>query len=207
LIKGIDAENATLNKDLVLVHDDQSAQSSRSELVQENGVGRAVAFKDLALDQSGVGCLSSQILLDLLLGFAKCKGFRLCKEVAEQDLVMPSIRNRVVRFDGRNKISRYQLCSLMQAPAAGVLERFYIELKHTDRKNLKADLSPKFQRKKLDSRWQLVEAPPQIMGYYLGSAKSEEVQGTHSSLVGQSATIFRDGFAIRLHVLLLHVCE
>lgn len=55
LVVRVDTPDSTLNVNLVLVHGDQSSESSRVELLEHDAVGRLVAFKDLGLDECGVG--------------------------------------------------------------------------------------------------------------------------------------------------------
>jgi len=74
LIIRVDTPDSTLNVDLVLVHGDQSTKSSRVELLEHDTVGWLVAFKDLGLDEGGVGCCGSEFFTDLLLGLSECKG-------------------------------------------------------------------------------------------------------------------------------------
>lgn len=52
----------SLNKDLVLIHGDESAKGPRGEFVEQYRVGRPVAFEHLALHQGLVAGLSAQLL-------------------------------------------------------------------------------------------------------------------------------------------------
>lgn len=74
LIIRVDTPNSTLNVNLVLVHGDQSAKGSRVEFLEHDTVGWLVAFKDLGLDKSGVGCCGSKFFTDLLLGLSEREG-------------------------------------------------------------------------------------------------------------------------------------
>jgi hypothetical protein len=73
LIVRVDTPNSTLDLNLVLVHGDQSAESSRVEFLEHDAVGWLVAFKDLGLDESGVGSSGSEFFTDLLLSLSECE--------------------------------------------------------------------------------------------------------------------------------------
>ena len=47
LTERVDSPNATLNEDLVFVHDDEGSESLRSQLLEEYRVGGSVSFEDL----------------------------------------------------------------------------------------------------------------------------------------------------------------
>lgn len=80
LIIRVDTPDSTLNVDLVFVHGDQCTKGSRVEFLEHDAVGGLVAFKDLGLDESSVGCCVAEFFTDLLLGLSECKcpGDQLC---------------------------------------------------------------------------------------------------------------------------------
>lgn len=47
LVERVDSPNATLNEDLVFVHDDEGSESLGSQLLEEYRVGRSVSFENL----------------------------------------------------------------------------------------------------------------------------------------------------------------
>ena len=56
---------------LMLIHCDQSAQSSRRKLLEHDRVGRLVALEDLRLDQRRILGFGAKLFGDLGLRFAK----------------------------------------------------------------------------------------------------------------------------------------
>lgn len=74
LVVRVDTPDGTLHVDLVLVQCDQGTQGTGSKLLEHDAVGRLVALEDLGLDESSVGSGGSELLSDLLLGLAECKG-------------------------------------------------------------------------------------------------------------------------------------
>jgi hypothetical protein len=73
LIIRIDTPDSTLDVDLVFVHGDQSSEGTRVEFLEHDAVGGLVAFEDLGLDKSSVGCCIAKFFTDLLLGLSECE--------------------------------------------------------------------------------------------------------------------------------------
>ena len=122
----VEAENIPdhpLNKDLVLVHGNETSQRPGSDLFDKNGVGRPVSFKYLERNESGHLLIADpcplELLNDLLLCLSFHQRFGLGKEIGEEDGMV--ISDGIVTDGGRDEIAGDQFCSLMDQLIEGVL--------------------------------------------------------------------------------------
>lgn len=123
LVEAEDVPDCALYEDLVLVHGDQGTQGFRGQALEQDGVGRAVAFEHLERHQILdllQGFASSQELgFDLFLALAEGQCLGLGEEVGQQFRVV--VTDRVVA-DGRcQEITGDQLGALVDQLVEGVL--------------------------------------------------------------------------------------
>ena len=112
LVVRVDTPDSTLDVDLVLVQGDEGTKGTRGELLEHDRVGGLVALEDLGLDESGVGGLGTELVLDLLLGLAEGEGLGLSEEVGEKDLVVLAARDGVEGLNRGEEVTNVNLgCS------------------------------------------------------------------------------------------------
>jgi hypothetical protein len=117
----VDPPNATLNKDLVLVHYNERTESLGSQLLEQDRVRGSVTLEHLALPQSLVLCLFSQFLANGLFVLSESESFRLSEEVGEKDAVVKAVSNGVLGFDRSEEIGGNELGTLMDELVESVL--------------------------------------------------------------------------------------
>jgi len=93
----------------------------RRQLLEQDRVGRAVALKHLGLEQRLVRRLLSELLGDLLFSLAERERFGLGKEVGQEDPVVETAADRVLRLDRRQEVGRDELGALVDELVERVL--------------------------------------------------------------------------------------
>ena len=123
LVVAVDVPDNALREDLVFVHGDEGAERFRRNVVHHDGVGGLVAFEHLVRGEECDFFFALAVLAEFFLGLgerlAVHQGFRLCKEVAEQLLVM--VAHLVVAVGRGDEIARNHLGALVDQLVEGVL--------------------------------------------------------------------------------------
>lgn len=120
LIVRVDVPDGTLDKDLVFIHGNERTKSGRSQLLEQERVGRLVALEDLVRDNVFLD-VGTHLGTNLLLVLTDHQGFSLSKEVGQQNVVVNTVANRVESLDGGKEITRNHLGTLMDELIEGVL--------------------------------------------------------------------------------------
>lgn len=123
LVEAEDVPDCALYEDLVLVHGDQGAQGFRGQALEQDGVGRAVAFEHLERHQildllQGFAC-SQELGFNLFLALAEGQRLGLGEEVGQQFRMV--VTDRVVADGRRQEVAGDQLGALMDQLVEGVL--------------------------------------------------------------------------------------
>ena len=123
LVVAVDVPDNTLGEDLVFVHGNEGAQRFRRNVVHHDGVGRLVAFEHLVRGEECDFFFALAVLAEFFLslgeGLTVHQGFGLCKEVAEQLLVM--VADLVVAVGRGDEVARNHLGALVDELVEGVL--------------------------------------------------------------------------------------
>lgn len=123
LVVAVDVPDHALREDLVFVHGDEGAKAFRAHVVHHDGVRRLVAFEYLVRSEEcdfffGLAC-GAEFFLSLGEGLAVHQGFGLCKEVAEELLVM--VADLVVAVCRGDEVARNHLGALVDQLVESVL--------------------------------------------------------------------------------------
>ena len=123
LVVAVDVPDNALGEDLVFVHGDEGAERFRRNVVHHDGVGRLVAFEHLVRGEECDFFFALAVLAEFFLslgeGLAVHQGFGLCKEVAEQLLVV--VADLVVAVCRGDEVARNHLGALVDELVEGVL--------------------------------------------------------------------------------------
>ena len=123
LVVTVDVPDNALGEDLVFVHGDEGTERFRRNVVHHDGVGRLVAFEHLVRGEECDFLFALAVLAEFFLGLgerlAVHQGFGLCKEVAEQLLVV--VADLVVAVCRGDEVARNHLGALVDELVEGVL--------------------------------------------------------------------------------------
>lgn len=117
LIEGVDVPDDTLSEDLVFVGGDESAESERRQLLDDNRVGWTISGEDFVWNEIfelfSLHAGLFQLGAHLLFSFAKSESLSLSQEVGQQQFVVNSAGNRVVCLCRSDEIARNRTSSLI----------------------------------------------------------------------------------------------
>jgi hypothetical protein len=117
LVERVDVPDSALDESEVLVVSDQGAESTRGDLLGQDGGSRPVAEEGLV----GNELIRSALGLDGFGGLADHEGLGLCEEVGgEHALVLVAV-DRVVRLDSEDEVGWDELGALVEKLEEGVL--------------------------------------------------------------------------------------
>ena len=123
LVVAVDVPDHALREDLVFVHGDEGAERFRRNVIHHDAVGRLVAFEHLVRGEECDFFFGLTILAEFFLslgeGLAVHQGFGLCKEVAEELLVM--VADLVVAVGRGDEVARNHLGALVDQLVESVL--------------------------------------------------------------------------------------
>ena len=117
LVEGVDVPDGALNEREVLVVSNQGTESTRGDLLGQDGGCGPVAEESLVRNE----LIGSALGLDGFGGLADHEGLGLCEEVGgEHALVLVAV-DRVVRLDSEDEVGGDELGALVEKLEEGVL--------------------------------------------------------------------------------------
>lgn len=109
LVEGVNVPDDALSEDLMLVGGDEGTESEGSQLLDHNRVGGAVAGEHLVwyeiLELLAFETSLLQLSAHLLFSLSKRERLGLSQKVCQQQFVVDSTGNRVLRLCSRDKVS------------------------------------------------------------------------------------------------------
>lgn len=117
LVEGVDVPDGALNERKVLVISDQGTESTRSDLLGQDGGCGPVAKESLVRNE----LIGSALGLDGFGGLADHEGLRLCEEVGGKHALVLVAVDRVVRLDSEDEVGGDELGALVEKLEEGVL--------------------------------------------------------------------------------------
>lgn len=108
LVEGVDVPDDALSEDLVLVGGDEGAESEWRQLLDDNRVGGAVSGEHLVwneiLELLALKTSLLQLGTHFLFSLAEGERLGLSQEVSQQQFVVDSASDRVLRLCSRDKV-------------------------------------------------------------------------------------------------------
>lgn len=117
LVEGVDVPDSALDEGEVLVVSDQSTESTRGDLLGEDGSGGPVAEESLVRNE----LIGSTLSLDGFRGLANHEGLGLCEEVGGEHALVLVVVDGVVGLDSHDEVGGDELGALVKELEEGVL--------------------------------------------------------------------------------------